>query len=141
MATRNFPPLGAEHPGNHARGLGGLLRSFLASNAGDLPVSLTPPVSNETTAADPGAEKRLQITVVDDFRIEARCMLSGWKVTSIDLTTGLQHSYYVQDNEVYHLDVFKDSPHGVVGNRVNRMREEERFAILQGVRELSAESN
>jgi hypothetical protein len=79
--------------------------------------------------------KASMIGVFGSFRIEATAVqigsrLLGWRVTTCDRTTTLQHDFFVHDGQIHHL-LFQSSPpwdHSsryVVGSRVKRLAEDE----------------
>jgi len=94
-------------------------------------------------------EKRAALVgVFGNFRIEATAVLNGaqilgWRITSNDQTTSLQHEFYVSEGQLHHVQ-FQSSPpwnHSsqfVVGSKVNRTMASEKWAILLAVSDFQA---
>ena len=87
-------------------------------------------------------------SVFGNFKVEATAVQSGWRllgwrVTTHDRTTSLQHHFYVHAGQIHHLQ-FQSSPpwdHSsqyVVGSKVKRLAEDETRAILQTISDLTA---
>jgi hypothetical protein len=88
-------------------------------------------------------KKTLMIRVFGDFKIEATAVLNGsrilgWRITSNDQTTSLQHDFYVSEGQIHHVQ-FQSSPpwnqssQFVVGGKVKRIMESEKRAILRAI--------
>lgn len=89
-----------------------------------------------------------KISVFGNFKIEVvgvskGTTLLGYRVTTHDQTTGLQHDFYVHEGEIRHVQ-FQSSPPWsystpfVVGNVVKRIMDSERRAIMDAIREFAA---
>jgi len=84
----------------------------------------------------------LQVGIFGDFKIAATSMPTGtglgWRITTTNQNTGLQHDFFVDDGRIYHVQ-FQSSPPWshqtsfVVGSRVKRIMASEKQAILQAV--------
>jgi hypothetical protein len=79
-----------------------------------------------------------KIAVFEDFRIEVTGVLTGWRITSTDQATGIQHEFYVHDGEIHHVNLQSSPPWNhytqfVIGRRVKRIMDSEKRAILQAV--------
>jgi hypothetical protein len=92
--------------------------------------------------------KASMIGVFGNFKVEATPVRSGWRllgwrVTTHDRTTSLQHHFYVHEGHIHHLQ-FQSSPpwdhssHFVVGTKVKRLAEDEKRAILQIISDSTA---
>ena len=92
-------------------------------------------------------EKASMIRVFGNFTIEATSVLNGsrilgWRITSKDKTTSLQHEFYVSEGRIHHVQ-FQSSPpwsHSsqfVVGRKVRRIMESEKQAILRAISDFS----
>jgi hypothetical protein len=88
-------------------------------------------------------EKASMLRVLGNFTIEATSVLNGsrilgWRITSKDETTCLQHEFYVSEGRIHHVQ-FQSSPpwnHSsqfVVGAEVRRIMESEKRAILRAI--------
>jgi hypothetical protein len=86
--------------------------------------------------------------VCGNFKVEATAVyngsrLQGWRVTSHDRTTSLQHEFYVHEGLIRHVQ-FQSSPpwnHSsryIVGGKVKQMLETEKRAILHTISSSSA---
>jgi hypothetical protein len=83
-----------------------------------------------------------KVGVFGDFKIAATGMPTGtglgWRITTTDQNTGLQHECFVNHGQIYHVQ-FQSSPPSshqtpfVVGGRVKRIMASEKRAILQAV--------
>ena len=73
------------------------------------------------------------ITAHGDFRIEARRMSDGWRVTSVEESSGHRHEFYVQGGVIYHVDLWNETKRFVVGRPVQRIMDSEKEAILRSV--------
>jgi hypothetical protein len=83
-----------------------------------------------------------KIAVFEDFRIEVTGVLTGWRITSTDQATGIQHEFYVHDGEIHHVNLQSSPPWNhctqfVVGRRIKRIMDSEKRAILQVVSRVS----
>jgi hypothetical protein len=92
--------------------------------------------------------KASMIGVFGNFNVEATPVRSGWRllgwrVTTHDRTTSLQHHFYVHEGHIHHLQ-FQASPpwdhlsQFVVGSKVKRLAEDEKRAILQTISDSTA---
>lgn len=97
---------------------------------------------------DLNKKKALMVGVFGNFKIEATAVKSGsrilgWRITSNNQTTMLQHEFYVSARQIHHVQ-FQTSPpwnHSsqfVVGSKVKRILESEKRAILRAVSDFSA---
>jgi hypothetical protein len=88
-------------------------------------------------------KKTSMIGTFGNFTIEATSVLNGllirgWRITSKDETTCLQHEFYVSEGRIHHVQ-FQSSPpwsHSsqfVVGAKVRRIMESEKRAILRAI--------
>jgi hypothetical protein len=80
----------------------------------------------------------LKVGVFGDFKIAATAMSTGWRITTTDHNTGLQHEFFVDNGEIYHVQFQKSPPWShetpfIVGVRVRRILSSERRAVLQAV--------
>jgi hypothetical protein len=80
----------------------------------------------------------LKVGVFGDFKIAATSMSTGWRVTTTDQNTCLQHEFFVDDGQIYHVQFQKSPPWShetpfVVGGRVKRILSSEKRAVLQAV--------
>jgi hypothetical protein len=60
-------------------------------------------------------------------------MSEGWRVSSVDESSGHRHEFYVQGGVIYHVDLWNESNRFVVGRPVQRIMDSEREAILHSV--------
>lgn len=92
--------------------------------------------------------KGSMIGMSGNFKIEATAVptgtqIPGWRITTHDQTTNLEHEFYVREGQIRHVQ-FQSSPpwdHSsqfVVGGKVNRISEAEKRAILQTISDLTA---
>jgi hypothetical protein len=73
------------------------------------------------------------VSVIGTYRIETRGTATGWRVTSIDQSTGAAHEFFVHDGAIYHVSLWNNSSQFVVGARVKKIMDSERHAILEAV--------
>ena len=95
-------------------------------------------MENEAVRLSSVKSASLNVGVFGDFKIVATGMLTGWRITTTDQHTGLQHEFFVYDGQIYHVQ-FQKSPQWshetpfVVGGRVKRIMAAEKLAIQQAV--------
>lgn len=95
-------------------------------------------MENEAVRLSSVKSASLNVGVFGDFKIAATGMLTGWRITTTDQHTGLQHEFFVYDGQIYHVQ-FQKSPQWshetpfVVGGRVKRIMASEKQAIQQAV--------
>jgi hypothetical protein len=149
MAASNIP-FAEQSPRSNTRGVRDYLRHLwgqsqqsLMMHGASLRKKAPGSVVSEEMASAPMAEEKRSTTIAmfEDFRIEARAALSGWRIASIDRETGIQHDFYVQQGEIYHLSLWKHTDQFMVGRPVNQIRDSEKQAILQVVSELISEKS
>jgi hypothetical protein len=88
-------------------------------------------------------KKTSMISVFDNFKIEATAVLNGsrivgWRITSNDQATSLQHEFYVSERQIHHVQFHSSPPWNhssqfVVGGKVKRIMESEKRAILRAI--------
>jgi hypothetical protein len=79
-----------------------------------------------------------KVGVFGGFTVEVTGKLTGWRVTTTDQATGIQHEFYVHDGEIHHVSLPSSPPWNhstqfVVGCRVKRIMDSEKRAILHAV--------
>ena len=74
-----------------------------------------------------------EIVAVEGFRVEALKLSTGWRVNSINESTGVAHEFYVHEGIIYHVRLWNHSTQFVVGNCVMRIMDSEKQAILYAV--------
>jgi hypothetical protein len=84
-----------------------------------------------------------RIAVFGEFTVEVTGRLTGWRVTTTNQATGIQHEFYVHDDVIHHVMLplsaeWNNSTQFVVGCRVRQIMDSEKWAILQGVRGVRA---
>jgi hypothetical protein len=84
----------------------------------------------------------MQVGVFGDFKIAGTSMPTvkglGWRITTTNQNTGLQHDFFVNDDEICHVQFQSPPPWShqspfVVGSRVRRIMAAERQAIQRAV--------
>jgi hypothetical protein len=99
-------------------------------------------VENEAMRLRPVKKAALNVGVFGDFKIAATSMSTGigvgWRITTTDQNTNLQHEFFVDDGQIYHVQFQTPPPWShqtpfVVGGRVKRIMASEKEAILQAV--------
>jgi hypothetical protein len=75
----------------------------------------------------------LNISAHEGFQVEARTTSGGWRVASIDQSSGVRHEFYVQGGGIFHVDLWGHSGEYIVGRRVERISNAERQAVLRAV--------
>jgi hypothetical protein len=95
-------------------------------------------VENEAMQLRSVNKVSLKVGVFGDFRIAATRMSTGWRITTTDQNTGLQHEFFVDDGQIYHVQFQKSPPWShetpfVVGSRVKRILSSEKLAVLNAV--------
>jgi hypothetical protein len=143
---RSRDAMGSAKPLSDASHTFNQLKAFLKKRT--LSVSISgalnkPSVSEREAARLISTEKPShKIGIFGGFTVEVTGKLTGWRVTTTDQATGIQHEFYVHDGEI-HLVSLPSSPpwnHStqfVVGCRVKRIMDSEKRAILQAVSRVS----
>jgi hypothetical protein len=72
------------------------------------------------------------------FVVESTDLSTGWRVTTTDPTTGVQHNFYVHDGQIHHIDFHAPAPWNhstpfVVRKRVKRITDSEVRAIRRAI--------
>jgi hypothetical protein len=84
----------------------------------------------------------MQVGVFGDFKIAGTSMPTatglGWRITTTDQNTGLKHEFFVNQDQIYHVQSHSSPPWShespfVVGRRVKRILAAEKLAIQQAV--------
>jgi hypothetical protein len=72
------------------------------------------------------------------FVVEATNLSTGWRITTIDSTIGVQHNFYVREGQLYHINFHASPPWNhatpfVVGSKVRRITDSEMRAIRRAI--------
>jgi hypothetical protein len=135
MATTNSLPLEDQDLRSNPPGIKDRLRNLWERSRASREPEIVQPQPNtfQTDSQQPIEKSSVTITAHDDFRVEARSAMGGWKITSIDQTSGLRHEFYVQDGVIFHISLYGEPGQFVVGRAVGRLSDSERQAILHAV--------
>src|ERR1700759_3562670 len=104
MAAPHSPALDGQGLRPHPRGWRDLLRNLWARSRNsqvqqsELDQGESSPL--EYSESFPTGSS-VTISPFGDFRIEARRMADGWKVTSVEESSGHRHEFYVQGGVIY----------------------------------------
>jgi len=82
--------------------------------------------------------RSVNVGIWGDFKIEGTRAGSGWRITTLNQDTGLEHEFYVQEGQIYHVQFHSPPPWShstgfIVGSRVRRILHLEKQAILHAV--------
>jgi hypothetical protein len=96
------------------------------------------PLSVEREAALLPPKKPSRSYFYGKFVVEATNLSSGWRITTIDPTTGVQHNFYVREGQIHHINFHASPPWNhstpfVVGSRVRRITDSEVRAIRRAI--------
>jgi hypothetical protein len=84
-----------------------------------------------------------RIVAFAEYRVEATSAGKGdWRVTTVDLSHGLRHEYYVHRDKLFHVQFLEPPPwtHAarfIIGTRVRRIAAAEKHAVLEAVEQLT----
>jgi len=72
------------------------------------------------------------------FVVESTDLSMGWRVTTTDTTTGVQHNFYVHKGRIHHIHLHASAPSNhstpfVVGRRVKQITDSELRAIRRAI--------
>jgi hypothetical protein len=138
MAARNPPLFEGQALGSNATGVRDRLKNFWERSREPLAPQDAQSPGGASNGSSSIASGSVTISAFGGFKIEARTLSTGWRVSSTDQATGIQHEFYIHDGAIYHVSLWNQSAQFVVGCRVKRIRESEKRAILQAVSELSS---